>query len=238
MFAFLSLNTRFLLSSSKHTCHHMDQSLVNTSHDAGSISKMFRLTFKQFLYCFFDQPRGPDSCGLNPACNSDCADCWMAKWTWSWTLTRWWSQWPNKFYPKDLRFTQILIVDLFQSLFVTAASWCWTWFLSCNAMFFFVFVGPVYIHISRFLSKQGKQRAVFLFEYWLLTVYWDTLYYLSWHACTMIYLSTGDDVCASDSLAKYHRIGLPPILGANYKKILRLSYDVIITYDNRKSNLR
>ena len=25
--------------------------------------------------------------------------------------------------------------------------------------------------------------------------------------------------------------------GANYKKILRLSYDVIITYDNRKSNL-
>jgi len=28
------------------------------------------------------------------------------------------------------------------------------------------------------------------------------------------------------------------ILGPNYKKILRLSYDVIITYDNRKSNLR
>jgi len=28
------------------------------------------------------------------------------------------------------------------------------------------------------------------------------------------------------------------VLGANYKKILRLSYDVIITYDNRKSNLR
>ena len=28
------------------------------------------------------------------------------------------------------------------------------------------------------------------------------------------------------------------IQGANYKKILRLSYDVIITYDNRKSNLR
>ena len=27
-------------------------------------------------------------------------------------------------------------------------------------------------------------------------------------------------------------------LGANYKKILRLSYDAIITYDNRKSNLR
>jgi len=27
-------------------------------------------------------------------------------------------------------------------------------------------------------------------------------------------------------------------LGANYKKILRLSYHVIITYDNRKSNLR
>jgi len=27
-------------------------------------------------------------------------------------------------------------------------------------------------------------------------------------------------------------------LGANYKKILRLSCDVIITYDNRKSNLR
>jgi len=26
--------------------------------------------------------------------------------------------------------------------------------------------------------------------------------------------------------------------GADYKKILRLSYDVIITYDNRKSNLR
>ena len=26
--------------------------------------------------------------------------------------------------------------------------------------------------------------------------------------------------------------------GANYKKILRLSYDVIITYDDRKSNLR
>jgi len=29
-----------------------------------------------------------------------------------------------------------------------------------------------------------------------------------------------------------------PHQGANYKKILRLSYDVIITYDNRKSNLR
>ena len=28
------------------------------------------------------------------------------------------------------------------------------------------------------------------------------------------------------------------VQGANYKKILRLSYDVIITYDNRKSNLR
>ena len=28
------------------------------------------------------------------------------------------------------------------------------------------------------------------------------------------------------------------IIGANYKKILRLSYDVIITYDNRKSNLQ
>jgi len=28
------------------------------------------------------------------------------------------------------------------------------------------------------------------------------------------------------------------VLGVNYKKILRLSYDVIITYDNRKSNLR
>jgi len=27
-------------------------------------------------------------------------------------------------------------------------------------------------------------------------------------------------------------------MGPNYKKILRLSYDVIITYDNRKSNLR
>ena len=26
--------------------------------------------------------------------------------------------------------------------------------------------------------------------------------------------------------------------GPDYKKILRLSYDVIITYDNRKSNLR
>jgi len=26
--------------------------------------------------------------------------------------------------------------------------------------------------------------------------------------------------------------------GPNYKKILRLPYDVIITYDNRKSNLR
>jgi len=26
--------------------------------------------------------------------------------------------------------------------------------------------------------------------------------------------------------------------GPNYKKILRLSYDVIITYDNRKSNMR
>ena len=28
------------------------------------------------------------------------------------------------------------------------------------------------------------------------------------------------------------------IQGPDYKKILRLSYDVIITYDNRKSNLR
>jgi len=28
------------------------------------------------------------------------------------------------------------------------------------------------------------------------------------------------------------------VQGPNYKKILRLSYDVIITYDNRKSNLR
>jgi len=27
-------------------------------------------------------------------------------------------------------------------------------------------------------------------------------------------------------------------MGPNYKKILRLSYDVIIIYDNRKSNLR
>jgi len=27
-------------------------------------------------------------------------------------------------------------------------------------------------------------------------------------------------------------------MGPDYKKILRLSYDVIITYDNRKSNLR
>jgi len=27
-------------------------------------------------------------------------------------------------------------------------------------------------------------------------------------------------------------------LGPNYKKILQLSYDVIITYDNRNSNLR
>jgi len=32
--------------------------------------------------------------------------------------------------------------------------------------------------------------------------------------------------------------GNTKVLGANYKKILRLSYDVIITYDNRKSNLR
>ena len=28
------------------------------------------------------------------------------------------------------------------------------------------------------------------------------------------------------------------VQGANYTKVLRLSYDVIITYDNRKSNLR
>jgi len=34
------------------------------------------------------------------------------------------------------------------------------------------------------------------------------------------------------------RLNDPPFLGPNYKKILRLSYDVIITYDNRKSNLR
>ena len=33
-------------------------------------------------------------------------------------------------------------------------------------------------------------------------------------------------------------IAVPCQQGANYKKILRLSYDVIITYDNRKSNLR
>jgi len=32
--------------------------------------------------------------------------------------------------------------------------------------------------------------------------------------------------------------GIDTNQGANYKKILRLSYDVIITYDNRKSNLR
>ena len=32
--------------------------------------------------------------------------------------------------------------------------------------------------------------------------------------------------------------GYGEILETNYKKILRLSYDVIITYDNRKSNLR
>jgi len=31
---------------------------------------------------------------------------------------------------------------------------------------------------------------------------------------------------------------IPKSLGPDYKKILRLSYDVIITYDNRKSNLR
>ena len=30
----------------------------------------------------------------------------------------------------------------------------------------------------------------------------------------------------------------PRFQGPDYKKILRLSYDVIITYDNRKSNLR
>jgi len=34
------------------------------------------------------------------------------------------------------------------------------------------------------------------------------------------------------------RFFLSVFQGANYKKILRLSYDVIITYDNRKSNLR
>jgi len=33
-------------------------------------------------------------------------------------------------------------------------------------------------------------------------------------------------------------LGIFRELGANYKKILRLSYDVIMTYDNRKSNLR
>ena len=38
----------------------------------------------------------------------------------------------------------------------------------------------------------------------------------------------------------HHRVSIDTEtkLGANYKKILRLSYDVIITYDNRKSNLR
>ena len=34
------------------------------------------------------------------------------------------------------------------------------------------------------------------------------------------------------------RIYVVEDLGPDYKKILRLSYDVIITYDNRKSNLR
>ena len=33
-------------------------------------------------------------------------------------------------------------------------------------------------------------------------------------------------------------IAIVIIVGPDYKKILRLSYDVIITYDNRKSHLR
>ena len=39
-------------------------------------------------------------------------------------------------------------------------------------------------------------------------------------------------------LMKESRREIRVVLGPNYKKILRLSYDVIITYDNRKSNLR
>jgi len=34
------------------------------------------------------------------------------------------------------------------------------------------------------------------------------------------------------------RLNICSSQGPDYKKILRLSYDVIITYDNRKSNLR
>ena len=52
-------------------------------------------------------------------------------------------------------------------------------------------------------------------------VYWSNIKHLS----ELSLLS--DDHCVKQSLQ-----------GPDYKKILRLSYDVIITYDNRKSNLR
>ena len=49
---------------------------------------------------------------------------------------------------------------------------------------------------------------------------------------------TRDIVNTALVLRMQSSVNVYAVMGANYKKILRLSYDVIITYDNRKSNLR
>jgi len=54
---------------------------------------------------------------------------------------------------------------------------------------------------------------------------------------------TGSEIIARNGFSEMGRLELASPgdvigQGPDYKKILRLSYDVIITYDNRKSNLR
>jgi len=62
---------------------------------------------------------------------------------------------------------------------------------------------------------------------WILAAYRRTRGQVGW---------IGEKVDGRQALLYVHQMNLEP----DYKKILRLSYDVnvIITYDNRKSNLR
>jgi len=54
----------------------------------------------------------------------------------------------------------------------------------------------------------------------------------------MVNLKVASGANIGSELLQWVEVSTWSLLGPDYKKILRLSYGVIITYDNRKSNLR
>jgi len=109
---------------------------------------------------------------------------------------------------------------------------------------------PAFVSVLRetvYPSVLHHITVIHISAYRVVYEVWLVIFRDLWHICSKSCAQQTDlrmwenvwscDLSENDVMWQQVKVYVE-IQGANYKKILRLSYDVIITYDNRKSNLR